>query len=315
MDHTGFLLDVYDDPEDGVVLWLLAESGERLRLRQAFPVTFYAAGESQLLRALWRWLEAQPIQVSLRRAEKRDLFLPEPLPVLAIEVAQAYRQPRLFSQASAAFPELTWYDADLPLALRHAAAWGTFPLAHLQVQADALGRVQRITPLDTRWTLDPPPPPLRILELEPDCDPRHGTPRALLARFGKAEMRLPLDAPRPLLVNLRALLQQHDPDLLLTAWGDTWLLPTLIELGSHFLPHLRGEIRTILISQERLPRASLPPSTTSADSSNGVAPVTTMDSATLPRSRLKSSVMRSFTRSSIESRTAFLKPACSAVTR
>ena len=237
MEYKGWLLDVYDDPQDGVILWLLGESGERLRLRQAFPVTFYAAGPGGRLRALWQWLESQPIQVTLRRAEKRDLFQPAAQAMLAVEVAQAYRQPQLFAQACAAFPDLTWYDADVPVALRHAAACGTFPLAHLLVEADELGRVQRIQPLDTRWTLDPPPAPLRILELEPDCDPRHGTPRTLLVRYEKAEWRLPLASPRPLLVNLRALLQRHDPDLLLTAWGDTWLLPYLIELGKrHNLP-------------------------------------------------------------------------------
>jgi DNA-binding SARP family transcriptional activator len=36
---------------------------------------------------------------------------------------------------------------------------------------------------------------------------------------------------------------------------------TLNYLGSHFLPFLRDDIHTILISQERLPRASLPPKT------------------------------------------------------
>ena len=40
---TGWLLDLRR-PGDGLVLWLLGEDGRRLRLRQPFPVTFYAAG-------------------------------------------------------------------------------------------------------------------------------------------------------------------------------------------------------------------------------------------------------------------------------
>ncbi len=32
------------------------------------------------------------------------------------------------------------------------------------------------------------------------------------------------------MLNLRAILDRYDPDLILTAWGDTWLLPRLLEL-------------------------------------------------------------------------------------
>ena len=53
IEHTGWLLDVYADAQDGLVLWLLSDSGERLHLRMDFPVTFYAAGDSKLLRQAW----------------------------------------------------------------------------------------------------------------------------------------------------------------------------------------------------------------------------------------------------------------------
>jgi DNA polymerase-2 len=236
-EYTGWLLDLFEDPEGGVALWLLEESGERLRLRQRFPVTFYASGPAPRLRALWQYLEAQPVETRLRRDERRDLFLPRPLPVLAVEVERPSQQPRLFQRAAAEFNDLTFYDADIPLALRHAAAFGTFPLARCRVEVDAHHQVQRLETLETRWTLDPVPVPLRILELEPDREPGHGTPTALLARYQDYTCRLPLQPARPLLVNLRALLQHYDPDLLLTAWGDTWLLPHLLDLSrQHNLP-------------------------------------------------------------------------------
>lgn len=229
-DNTGWLFDVFDDPEDGVVLWLIADSGERLRLRQHLPVTFYAAGPPDQLRRLWRWLREQPVELALSRAEKRDLFLPAPMPVLAVEVARAADQPGLFRRVAQAFPDLSYYDADIPLPLRHTARFGTFPLARVRVDASLDGRVQALEALDRPWDLDPPPAPLRILELEPDSDPAHTPPRALLVRCGRQSYRFPFDPPRPLVVNLRALIRRHDPDLLLTRWGDTWLLPRLLEL-------------------------------------------------------------------------------------
>ena len=233
-EHTGWLLDLYPHPQDGAVLWLLDESGapQRLRLHQPFPVTFYAAGPPERLRQLWRYLESQPIPVHLERRERRDLFSPQPVTVLAVRVEGPAAQPGLFHQVARGFPELAYYDADLPFNLHHAARHGTFPLARCRLATTDAGRVQDLQVLDSPWELDPPVPPLRIMSLEPDEDPFHARPRSLLVRQGRHSYRLSLGAGRALLVNLAAILRRHDPDLLLTVWGDTWLLPHLLELSA-----------------------------------------------------------------------------------
>jgi DNA polymerase-2 len=235
--YTGWLLDLYaapagsPDAQAGLTVWLLDESGPRRRLRQSFPVTFYAAGPARQLRQLWSFLRAQPIPLRLWRDERRELFSGKLLPVLSVQVARPADQPPLFHLAARRFPDLTYYDADIPLPLRHAALYGTFPLARCRVTASVEGEIGELQVLDSPWDLDPPEAPLRRLRLEPDCEPAHASPRFLLARAGRARYRLPLDPPRPLLANLRALLQRHDPDLLLCAWGDTWLLPRLLDLA------------------------------------------------------------------------------------
>lgn len=229
--HTAWLLDLYADAHTGVTLWLLeGKQGQRLRLRQPFPVTFYAAGSASRLRELWRHLEAQPVPVALSRTQRRDLFRDAPVDVLAVEVQHPVDQPRLFRRIARAFPELTYYDADLPLTLRHAAVYGTFPLARCRVLIDQAEEVREIEVLDSPWELDPPAPPLRILSLEPDVDPAHDSPRCLNVRTSRGIVsRLSLELERPLLLNLCALLKRYDPDLLYTKWGDTWLLPYLLE--------------------------------------------------------------------------------------
>jgi DNA polymerase-2 len=231
MEHTGWLLDLFADPQGGVILWLLGDDGERYRLRQTFPITFYAAGPAARLRALWRFLERQPVPVTLSRSERRDLFQPEPQTVLAVQVTQPARQPRLFQRVARHFPELTYYDADVQLTLRYAAAHHVFPLARCRVRASDAGQVEEITALDLPWDLDPNPPPLRILDLEPNTDPAHASPTHLFLRFERFTYRLPLTPVRPLLLGLRSIIKRHDPDLLLTSWGDTWLMPHLLELS------------------------------------------------------------------------------------
>ena len=236
---TGWLLDLYAGPQGGVVLWLLGDDGGRHRLHQPFAVTFYAAGRSPRLRDLWRFLQAESLTagepVNLERAERRDLFQGT-LPVLAARLDRPASLPQLFRRAAQTFPDLTFYDADLAVALRHAALYGTFPLARCQIAAAPDGMVTDLQVLDTPWELDPARPPLRALIISPEVDPFHAEPTCLQISAEGRTYRLSLEPARPLLINLAALLRRHDPDLVLTQWGDggssfRGLLPRLLELA------------------------------------------------------------------------------------
>jgi DNA polymerase-2 len=251
---TGWLLDLFAEAHGGIVLWLVGEDGQRHRLTQDFPITFYAAGEPTRLRRLWRFLQAQPEQVELKRSQRRDIFAPKPVDVLEATVPHTAAQPYLFQRLSREFPELAYYDADLPLTTRHAAIYNTFPLVHCRLEVDEQGKVQALQALDTPWELDPPAPPLRLMALEPDVDPSHASPTCLYVRSMSVSYRLSLEHPRPLLINLRAILQRQDPDILMTAWGDTWLLPYLIDLAEQWhipLPLNRELHREVIRKDER----------------------------------------------------------------
>jgi DNA polymerase-2 len=223
---SGWLLDLYPT-ESHLALWLLGDDGQRRRFTHEFPVTFYAAGPAPRLRALWKCLQETDRSVTLARSERRDVFSGV-IPVLAATTARPADVHKIFRQVSDSQPGLTYYDADIPLALRYAACFDVFPLARCRVEAEG-DRVLTIEPHDTPWDLDPLPPPLRILSLEPDRDPLHANPKGIIIAYDRVRYTQPLEPARALLVNLRAVLERYDPDLILTSWGDTWLLPLLMQ--------------------------------------------------------------------------------------
>ncbi len=235
-EFSGWLLDVYTDPEEGAVIWLVGNDGQRYRFYQAFPVTFYAAGPDDQLRSAWQYLKKQPGPLRLARATRQDLFK-GPITVLQITVPIAAEQPRVFRNLARSFPQLDYYDADVAFPLRFAAQYRSFPLARCHIQADETGRLTQMEVLDTPWDLNPEPPPLRVLAVEPDCDPGHGQPACITLRYGRFDCRLLLSDERMLLIGLNAVLRQYDPDLILTHWGDTWLFPLLLKLSEkHRIP-------------------------------------------------------------------------------
>ncbi len=229
-EYRGWLLDVYGDEQEGLILWLLGEDGERRRFSHSFPITFYAAGPFPRLRQLWRYVRSHPFPTRLERARRKDLFSGE-LDVLAIQVLNPVVQPQLFQDVIRQFPDLDYYDADIPLALRFGVAHELFPLAHCHVIANDQGQVEQIATSDSPWNLDPPSPPLKIFSIEPNADPFHAKPDYLIIQNNQTRYHLSLKPHRLLLIQLQANLKRHDPDIVLTRWGDTWLFPYLMAAG------------------------------------------------------------------------------------
>ncbi len=225
----GWLLDLFEDREDGLVLYFISKSGERLRLRYDFPITFYALGTDERLRALWRFLARQSPRPRLYRDQRKDVFTRRDETVLAIEAANAPEQRRLFEKIAQNFPDLNYADADIQLSLRFTAQTNAFPTAFCHATTDDTGKVLAFEGLESPWDLVPSPIPLRVMSLTPDEDPSHAQPHQLQVEIGKDSCCLNFEPQRAFLVNLRALLLRYDPDILLTDWGDTWLMPYLIE--------------------------------------------------------------------------------------
>ncbi|HRQ42696.1 MAG TPA: DNA polymerase domain-containing protein, partial [Chloroflexota bacterium] len=230
--QPGWLLDVYagDEAEAGVVLWFLLADGRRQRFTLDFPVTFYAAGPFPRLRAAWCWLRQHCPTLRLARVQREELFSGM-LDVLAVTAAYPREQTAVCAALTRVFPDLDYYDADIPLSLRLAAALGLFPLAYSDIEADAAGHIHRLAVLESAWELEPTNPPLRLMTIEPDVPPFQATPTWLRLRCGRTDNHMPMQPGHLLLRQLQATLKRHDPDIILTRWGDTWLFPTLLALA------------------------------------------------------------------------------------
>lgn len=220
-ETTGWLFDLYPHPERGIILWVLADSGERLRLRMDFNLTFYAAGNFTRLRAAWVFLKER---AQLARVRRTDLFLGE-RDLLAVTVDAASN---LFHELHNAFPDLDYYDADLPISLRFIAHSGVHLLGRCRLTRDR-DWILTIEPLSSPWALEQEPLPLRILRLSPEVDPAFREPTQLQVQSERGVYCIPMQPRRALLISLQADLQRLDPDLILTSHGDDWLLPKLME--------------------------------------------------------------------------------------
>ena len=129
----GWLFDAYPSGQ-GMTVWLIDPDGRAHPLQDSFTPAFYVSGPSEGLRAVAEFLRGKP--VNLRRTERIDLFLDRPIEVLEVAVRVPGLLPRLFQQTSQAYPNVTYYDADIPLPQRYVLARQIFPLAHVGAEGD-----------------------------------------------------------------------------------------------------------------------------------------------------------------------------------
>ncbi len=224
--YTGWLFDIYARPDHGMVLWLVGEDGKPYCFHQDFEMVFYASGSPARLRDLWRHVEAR--KVPLQYTQREDLFAGTQ-DVLEVRVPAPDLYARFFRHISASFPDLTFYDADIPLPLRFVAAHDVFMMARCTVAAQPDGTLMSIAASDAPSELDPRLPSFRKLSLGPDMDPRRATPRRLLLRYDGFHIRASLDKPHEIVLLLKHILSTYDPDVIETRFGDTWLFSYLEE--------------------------------------------------------------------------------------
>lgn len=242
--HEGWLLDVYPN-EGGVTVWLLTNEGARVCLSQAFPLPFYAAGPDHRLTQLTEYLTACHPVARLERTSRKDLFSGF-IPVLVIQLPTPAALPPLFKRVSRRFPDLTYFDVDIPLSVRFAQRTGVFPFTHCRFWAYE-NRLYQLETLESRWDLQLDLPPLRLLTLIPETDPFYQPPQSVTLQGAQTTCRLSLENEPVFLTQLDGLLRKYDPDVILSAYGDTWLFPYLLTLAEkHALPFNpnRDETRT-----------------------------------------------------------------------
>jgi len=230
--YIGWLFDLYAHPIKGVVLWLIGEDGKPYSFQHDFETVFYARGPVQRLHELGKFLKGKYSKetVRLERVTMEDLF-DGPQEVMGVGAAHPTIYKKLFREVIENFSDLIFYNVDIPLTARYAAAYDIFMMARCELTAEPDGRLITIKALDASDELDPKLPRLRILNLRPDDDPSHTSPKYLIVSFGKSYLRTSFDQPRELLSLLNSILSIYDPDVIHTHFGDAWLFSYLQELS------------------------------------------------------------------------------------
>jgi DNA polymerase-2 len=233
-----------------MTLWLIETNQNRRRLiDHSFRPSFYVRGPERRLARLAETLAARA-RVSCALVERTDIWEGQALQVLEVTAHHPTQFAALGRFVHRYDSALRLYNSDLMLAPLYCWQKGVFPLAKVEIDAGAglapaladarkslwagtkpAPTILNIESRDDEWETDYELPPLKIvrarLEGLGQVDPKHGRRGALEVEID-GEWRALDDSEEPVAASFARLLRAYDPDLILTEWGDSTLLPALL---------------------------------------------------------------------------------------
>jgi DNA polymerase-2 len=216
-----------------MVLWIITEDGQRLRLMDPFHPSFYFEGPSDEFRNAFLHLSRGKTLITARQVERIEFFSGKPIPVVQVTVHDPTEYVGIVRKLTRISDRLRIYNCDIDLSQLYFYERNLFPLAFCSIDYTETETIQTIQALDSPWDPDYSLPPLRFMHLRLEGDlinPNHGRQGKLEIQNGHDRSVLEGDDPAELLINLNSHLHKDDPDLIFTDWGDSYIIPHLRSL-------------------------------------------------------------------------------------
>ncbi|MGB2866959.1 MAG: DNA polymerase domain-containing protein [Bacteroidota bacterium] len=233
---TGWLFDVYASPR-GVTLWFIDRQGGRRRCWCPFrPSFFLSLNEADVKRA--EVLTARcPVRVSLQQTVRTEIYSGDPWEVLEVCVHDPMRFREVVWYFERFFPHFAFFNSDILVPQLFLYATKLFPLGLGEYQIDETGQLIDWQLNDTREAIDYELPPLSIMLLRNGNDfvpPKYQRLLQLEVTYDDRTYALEQDTPRSVLEALNWHLHRCDPDIILTDYGDSVLMPKITALAGQY---------------------------------------------------------------------------------
>lgn len=227
---NGWMFDIAAE-RDGMTVWFRTVNGETVALFAPFRPSFVLAGERlkepALRAAAARW------KCALSRREGIDFFSGRTVPAWTFTVASPALLGPSVRKAESAFGPEALCNADIAPEQQFSCATGLYPLSRAVVDCDGDGTIRSAGVLDSPWDVDAPLPSLStaLLRMEGTGHPAHRRVRPLEFIHDGVTHGLLWENGADFLRDLLRRVDRADPDLLVTEYGDDWLLPRLLALA------------------------------------------------------------------------------------
>jgi DNA polymerase-2 len=232
----GWLFDVYPS-SDGVTIWLIDEEGEKIKCHRRFlPSFFLHLNEQDSKRALILGQKCSS-KITIEQTTRRELFSNDTLDVLKVSVhnPERFRSIVLFYEKF--FPHFAFFNSDILPSQLFLYETELFPLAFGEYVTDESKELVEWTLLDSRDAYEYSIPPLSMMLIRNANDfvpPKYQRILQLEISYEGTTYTLEQTTPVEILESLNWHLHHYDPDIVLTDYGDSFLMPKITSLARQY---------------------------------------------------------------------------------
>jgi DNA polymerase-2 len=240
-----------------MTLWLIDRNQSHYLLTDSFTPAFYVSGPEERLVQLRDAAARKTTELRTRFTERTDLWLNASRQVLEVSVLRPSNFIGWGRWVHKLDSKLQLYNSDLIVDSLYCWEKRLFPLSFVEVEADDEGKVLSIACRDDEWAVDYEMPPLKIMQIRLSglarIDPTHGRRAALEIEMDGTCWEVD-ETGEPPAIQFAGLLKRHDPDVILSEWGDSTILPLLRQQAERLrcsLPLNRDESAAVQQSRGR----------------------------------------------------------------
>ena len=235
---SGWIFDVYPEP-GGMALWLVGDMGENHKFHVPFAPSFYLDAAPE---GLLRYLARIGVPTKIKESCRRHLDSGDEILVVEVKVDEPPLYAGVIASLQERFQERDFFTCDIEVESLFFYETGLFPLARIEIEADTDGRLIAWEARDDPWSTEYALPPLTVMELGTEGTPVH--PKQLSSKGALSvciEEREYVIEPGSEACELTRIIEHYDPHVILTEWGDDYLIAALSRLpGFGRIPFHRG---------------------------------------------------------------------------
>lgn len=232
----AWLFDIYPHPQ-GVTLWFIDINGEKHCCFYKFTPSFFLhVNEADSKRAEVLANKA-PAKISIQRTQKKELFSGDSLNVLEVFVHEPMRFKQVVYYFETFFPHFVFFNTDILVEQLFLYETELFPLGFGEYLVKDGSELVAWTLKDSKDAVEYEIPPLNMMLLRNANDfmpPKYQKTLQLEVSYEDATYTLQHETACETLESLNWHLHRYDPDIVLTDYGDSVLLPKITALAKQY---------------------------------------------------------------------------------
>ncbi len=244
---NGWLFDVYPSAK-GITLWFIDRNGIKHCCFRRYRPSFFLHVNDSDTRRVAALSARSPVEVSLGRAMRKEIYSGDTWDVVQIYVHDTTRFKEAVWYFERFFPHFAFYNSDILVSQLFLYETKLFPLALGNYEIDDKGELIRWEVNDSGDALEYTLPPFSIMSIRNANDfvpPKYQNNFQIEISYDGTIYALEQQHPVEMLEALNWHLHRCDPDILLTEYGDSSLMPTIAALSQqHRIPSLLNRDHT-----------------------------------------------------------------------